>query len=240
MTPARDHRLAWVKALAALGLLVVAPLLLLGTPMAVVARIWRSLLVAAAVGLLAAIAFSALAGATLPAQVWLERRLRAWVAWFSRDPEALWLRWTRQAHRPVMAHWCLDRAVRQGGREAVFQEALVYLDGGLGAGGQIAGVANLRRAALRGHPEAAFRLAEALRTGQGCARSEAAEAETWYQRSASLGFGPAATWLVQAYGDGDGVAPDEAKARHWATAAAQLLPHPRLSRSPLRHDAAPD
>ena len=96
-----------------------------------------------------------------------------------------------------------------------------------------------RRAALRGHPEAAFRLAEALRTGHGAPLPEQAEAETWYQRAAALGFGPAAAWLAQAYQDGDGVPADEAKAGAWALEAERLRPFLPLSHSLLRHDVAP-
>ena len=85
----------------------------------------------------------------------------------------------------------------------------------------------------------AFRLAEALRTGQGQVLGDAAEAQIWYQRSAAMGFGPAAAWLARAHGIGDGVPVDEAKARHWGKVAAELQPHPPLSHNLLRHDAAP-
>jgi hypothetical protein len=234
-----EQPLAWGKALAALGLLLFAPFLLAWTPLAVVAGIWRGFLLLVVYGLTMAFIFGALLGAALPTLQWLERHLRAWVARFAGDPEGLWLAWARHAHHPAMARWCLDRAVALGGREAQFQEALVLLEGGLGVGGQTAAVDRLRRAAQRGHAEAAFRLAEALRTGHGAVLAEAGEAQTWYQRAAALGFGPAAAWLAQAHEDGDGVPVDAGKAQHWSVVAGSLQPHPPLSRNLLRHDAAP-
>ena len=238
--PPAERRLAWAKGLLVLGIILFGPLLLLRTPLAVLGSAWRGLLLVAAFGIAAAAILGAMLGAALPVLVWLERHFRAWVARFARDPESLWLHWARQAHHPVMARGCLDRAVAVGGREAQFQEALVFLEGGMGAGGHAAAVARLRRVALRGHPEAAFRLAEALRTGQGTVLADADEAMTWYQRAAALGFGPAAAWLARAYQDGDGVAADEGEARRWSIAAEGLQPHPPLSRSLLRHDAAPE
>jgi hypothetical protein len=95
-----------------------------------------------------------------------------------------------------------------------------------------------RRAAEMGHPEAAYRLAEGLRTRLGNVVAEPAEAERWYQRSASLHFGPAAEWLSHAYTCGDGVGQDEEKARSWSEVVTRLRPFPDLSCSVLRHDAA--
>nr|WP_306672433.1 hypothetical protein [Geothrix fuzhouensis] len=138
-----------------------------------------------------------------------------------------------------MAHHCLDRAARLGGAVALFEEGLAFLEGGFGAGGQATGVARFRRAAELGHPEAAFRLAEALRTGHGCPR-DPAQAEVWYQRAATAGCGPAAIWLAQAYAEGDGVMPDAEHARHWSGVAERLRPHAPLRCSLLRHDAAPE
>jgi TPR repeat protein len=181
----------------------------------------------------------AMAGARTPALAFVERWFRAWIARFAPDPEALWLHWARHSHYPARATWYLERAAALGGREAQFQEALTHLEGGLGPGGLVAGTDRLRRAALRGHPEAAYRLAEALRTGLGGPLAEPAEALVWYGRAAGLGFGPAAAWLARAHADGDGVERDEAQARDWALRAEQLQPHPPLSRSLVRHDAAP-
>jgi hypothetical protein len=97
----------------------------------------------------------------------------------------------------------------------------------------------MRRAAQLGHPEAAFWLAESLRTGRGC-RRDAVEALDWYRRSAAAGFDPAAAWLAQAHALGDGVAADPALARRWSEVAGRLGGPSALSRSPLRHDAAPE
>jgi len=239
MSPVLDRRLAWAKGLVALGLLLFTPLLLFATPLFRWAELWVFLLLAALVGFSLAAAVGAMAGANLPVLVWMEGRLRAWVARFAKDPEGLWLHWIRHAHYPAVARSYLERAVRLGGREALFQEALVFLEGGWGAGGQGAGVERLRRAAQAGHLEAAFRLAEALRTGCGTVLPEPAEAERWYLRAASRGCGPAAAWLAHAYACGDGVAPDEVKARVWQQEAERLQPHPPLSHSLLRHDAGP-
>lgn len=226
----------WGRPLAWLALAAFGPAALLATPLARLAVTWLVLLLLAAWTVLVAAFIGALARATTPVTVWLELRLRAWVARFAPDPEALWLHWARQAHRQAVAHHCLDRAAQLGGAEALFQEGLAFLEGGFGSGGQATAVARLRRAADQGHPEAAFRLAQALRTGEGSLRNPA-QAEAWYRRSASAGFGPAAAWLAQAHAAGDGVAPDEEQARRWAGAAERLRPHPPLSRSLLRHDA---
>jgi TPR repeat protein len=227
----------WGRPLAWLALAAFGPAALLSTPLAGLAVTWLVLLLLAAWTVLMAAFIGALAGAATPVTVWLEMRLRAWVARFAPDPAALWLHWAGQAHRAAVAHHCLDRAAQLGGAEALFQEGLAFLEGGFGAGGQATGAARLRRAAELGHPEAAFRFAEALRTGQGSPR-DSAQAEAWYRRSASAGFGPAAAWLAQAYAAGDGVAADPEQARRWAEAAERLRPHPPLSSSLLGHDAA--
>ena len=229
----------WGRPLLLLAALLLGPLLLLPTPLARVATAWIALWMLAAWGFLMAAVVGALAGAPQSALTWLEGHLRRWVAWFAPDPEALWLAWARAAHRPATAHQCLDAAVRLGGAEGLFQEGLVFLEGGFGPGGQAAAVARFRKAAALGHPEAAFRLAEALRTGLGMPTPEPAEALVWCQRAAGKGFGPAAAWLAQAHATGDGVPVDEAQAQHWARVAAALQPHPPLSRNLLRHDAAP-
>lgn len=229
----------WGRPLGWLGLIVFGPLVLLPTPLSVLAVSWIVLVILAGWTLLVAAFIGAVAGAATPVTVWLELRLRAWVARFAPDPGALWLHWARQAHRTALAHRCLEQAARLGGAEALFQEGLVYLEGGFGAGGQGAAQHRLRRAAELGHAEAAFRLAEALRTGDGSPR-DPARAEAWYRRAAAAGWGSAAVWLAQAYAHGDGVAPDAERARHWIGVAERLAPHAPPSRSLLRHDAAPE
>lgn len=229
----------WGRPMVCLALGIFAPLLLVSTPLRFLAMTWLVVLILALWLFLVGAVVGAMTRASMPALSMVERLVRRWVAWFSPDPERLWLQWARESHHPALGRLYLERAVLLGGREAQFQEALVFLEGGLGPGGQAAAVQRLRRAALRGHPEAAFRLAEALRTGQGQVLGDAAEAQIWYQRSAAMGFGPAAAWLAQAHGIGDGVPVDEVKARHWGKVAAELQPHPPLSHNLLRHDAAP-
>lgn len=219
--------------------LLLGPLLLLPTPLWWLAEAWTGLLLLAAWMLLTAAVVGWLAKASAPPLALLERGLRRWVARFDRDPGTLWIHWARHAHHPDMAWWCLERAVELGDAEAVFQEGLVYLEGGFGPGGVIDGVLRMGRAAERGHAEAAFRFAESLRTGLGVA-ADPGRAEHWCRRSASAGFGPAAAWLARAYEVGDGVAADPEEARRWSEAAARLAPHPPLTHSPLRHDAAPE
>ena len=229
----------WGRGAALLVLVLLGPLGLQRTPLALVADTWKLLLILAAWVFAVGSFIGAILHARVPAVTMAERLFRTWIARFSDRPEVLWLKWARGAHHPPLARWYLDRAAALGGREAQFQEGLMFMEGGQGHGGQTTGLDRFRRAALRGHPEAAFRLAEALRTGHGAPLPEQAEAETWYQRAAALGFGPAAAWLAQAYHDGDGVPADEAKAGEWALTAERLRPFPPLSHSLLRHDAAP-
>jgi TPR repeat protein len=229
----------WGRPLGWLALIAFGPLALLPTPLSPLAVTWFVLLLLGAWILLVAAFIGAVAGAATPVTVWLEGRLRAWVVRFAPDPEALWLHWARQAHRIAMAQLCLDRAARLGGAEGLFQDGLAYLEGGFGAGGQIAGAERMARAAGLGHPEAAYWHAEALRTGRGC-RMDSDAARSWYQRSASAGFGPAAFWLAAAYVAGDGFPVDPDQAQRWSQAAARLSPSAPLSRSLLRHDAAPE
>ena len=229
----------WGRGAALLVLVLLGPLGLQRTPLALVADTWKILLLLAAWVFASGSFIGALLHARVPAVTMAERLFRSWIARFSDRPEVLWLQWARAAHHPPQARWLLERAAALGGREAQFQEGLLFMEGGQGHGGQATGLDLLRRAALRGHPEAAFCLAEALRTGYGLPLPEPAEAETWYQRAAALGFGPAAAWLAQAYREGDGVSEDEAKAREWALTAERMQPFPPLSHSLLRHDAAP-
>lgn len=239
MKPGLSPARMWAAPLTILGLALVSPLLLLATPLAPLASLWGHLLLLGGWVLLVLVLISRLAHVSSPPLVLLERGLRAWVARFAPDPEALWLQWARQAQDASLGRWYLERASRTGHPEPLFQEGLAWLEGGLGPGGVLLGVDRLRRAAEAGHAEAAFRLAEALRTGHGCAR-DAADAERWYRCSAAAGCGHAAAWLSHAYACGDGVGPDPDGARQWAEAAARLAPHPPLRRSPLRHDAAPE
>ncbi len=230
---------AWGLGVASLLALILGPLLLFPTPLRRVAMAWTGLLILAAWLLLMAAIVGWLAKAGTPLLALIERGLRSWVARFALDPGALWLHWARHAHHPQQAWWCLEQAVCLGGAEAIFQEGLIYLEGGFGPGGATAATERLGRAAQRGHPEAAFRYAEALRTGQ-AGLADPVRAGTWYRRAAKAGFGPAAAWLARAHDVGDGVEADPEEARRWAEAAARLAPHPPLSHSLMRHDAAPE
>jgi TPR repeat protein len=230
----------WARAVAWLLLILLGPLALFWTPLHTLALTWALVLVLALWTFLIAAWIGAMAGASPSALTWLECRVRLWVARFGEDPEALWLQWARQAHCPATARWCLERALRHGGPEALFQEGLLFLEGGFGPGGQTTAVERFRQAAARGHAEGAFRLAEALRTGLGSFQPEPTEAEVWYRRAALKGFGPAAAWLARACQEGDGLPADEAQARRWSEMAERLLPYQPLSRNLFRHDAAPE
>jgi hypothetical protein len=225
--------------LALLALILLGPLFLFATPLSWLAMNWAMLLLLEAWLLLMAAVIGALVGTERSVLTLLDGHLRRWVAWFAPDPEPLWLHWARHAHYPQMAGRYLDRAARLGGAEALFQEGLVFLEGGFGMGGESTAVERFRKAAALGHAEAAFRLAEALRTGSSAIGRNPVEAETWYRRAAAKGFGPAAAWLAQAYLHGDGVGLDADQASHWAALAEQLRPYPPLSHNLLRHDAAP-
>lgn len=236
--------IVWGRPLLTLGAILFGPLILLPTPLRGLAVNWMIVWVFVLLLVLWAVVMSALIGLAMsepPGMLtWLEQRLRLWVARFAEAPALLWLHWARHAFRPEMARWCLDRAVQDGDAEALFQEGLIYLEGGFGAGGQGAAMIRLRRSAEQGHAEAAFRLAEGLRTGTGSPLPQGDEAIHWYLRSAARGYGPAAQWLAHAYETGDGVGVDDAKARQWYEMAARLRPFPEPSRNLLRHDAAPE
>jgi hypothetical protein len=222
-----------------LGLIIFGPLLLLRTPLWGLAATWLLLLILAFWVLVWGMIIGNIAGTETRALAWVERHLRRWVARFAPDPERLWLQWAREAHDSATARLCLDEAVALGGAEALFQDGLVFMEGGFGSGGHTAAVLRLRKAAERGHAEGAYRLAEALRTGY-AGTPEPRLAEAWYQRAAERGCGPAAAWLVHAYTVGVGVAAAPEQAQRWAAVAAKLEPHRPLSRSVLHHDAAPE
>jgi uncharacterized protein len=230
----------WGRPLGLLFLILLGPTFLRSTPLSGIARAWTLTLVLLIWVLAMALLLAVLVGSVTAVLGWIEWSVRLWVVYFAPDPEALWLHWARHAHHPETARRCLERAVRLGNAEALFQEGLIFLEGGFGAGGQIAAVERFRKAAGLGHAEAAFRLAEALRTGLGSHRTAASEAETWYRRSAGKGFGPAAAWLAGAYQSGDGVAADADEAELWRKVSQRLEPHQELSRNLLRHDAAPE
>lgn len=144
----------WVRPLGLLAVILFGPLFLLRTPLSWLAASWAGLLLLTfwTLGTLAFI--GALAGSEASVLLGLERLLRRWVARFAPDPEALWIHWARQAHRPDQGRWCLEQGVKLGGAGALFQEGLVWYDGAFGAGGQIAGTERMAASAGKGHPEA--------------------------------------------------------------------------------------
>ena len=89
--PPPDLRRTWALALAALGLVLVAPFLLRWTPLAILAGVWGTLLLVALLLTVLGAIIGVAAQATVPAISVVERLLRRWVARFSPDPEGLWL-----------------------------------------------------------------------------------------------------------------------------------------------------
>lgn len=147
---------------------------------------------------------------------WIEVQGRGLASRFVKDPAATWLRWAREAHHGDVALACLERAMKLGGTDALFEHALLEMDGFFGAAEP---TRNLRRAAQQGHVEAMERLASCLRWGPGQERNPE-EAKAWLQRAAEAGFRPAAEALAKQLAD-EG---DEAGASQWRERAARLAP----------------
>ena len=226
----------WAKPAAQILAVALGPMLLAFTPLRALAEIWIYLALLAGWSLLMASLVAAMAQSQHSPLAWIERKLRIFVARGCSDPEALWLRWAREAPDPEHALFYLGRAVALGGVEARFLEGVLYLEGFYGPAARIDGLKRLEEAARQGHPEAAHRAAECLRTGEGCL-PEPARALAWYKQAAAAGFGPAAAWLAHAYEVGDGVAADAAAARRYAERSERLRPHPDLTRSFMHHSA---
>ena len=146
---------------------------------------------------------------------WVELRFRVLSALPRRDPGRLWLRWAREAHHGDVALACLDRAVRLGGADALFEQGL--LEAGSIFGTEPA--RSFRRAAQQGHPEAMVRLADCLRWGPGMERN-AEEARAWLLRAAETGFRPGAESLAKWLGE-EG---DAESAAVWRERAAAMAP----------------
>jgi localization factor PodJL len=79
---------------------------------------------------------------------------------------------------------------------------------------------SLREAILAGSPAAEYDLAQRLFEGRGLSQDQGAAA-FWFERSASMGFAPAAFRLGALYQRGVGVQRDPTSAKRWYTAAAQ-------------------
>lgn len=123
---------------------------------------------------------------------WMEMQCRSVAAHFARVPSRAWLRWAREAHHGDVALACLDRAVRLGDADALFEQGLLEAGGVFGT----EPAPYFRRAAQQGHLEAMLRLADCLRWGPGLERNPE-DAKTWLLRAAEAGFRPAAESLAK-------------------------------------------
>ncbi|WP_296747158.1 tetratricopeptide repeat protein [Mesorhizobium sp.] len=91
------------------------------------------------------------------------------------------------------------------------------IDGSLAGEDPVAGEAWMRRAALTGNLDAAYRLGERHVKGP---EPNYAEAATWYRRAAEAGHQPAARALASLYLSGNGVAQDAEEGKRWLRTAA--------------------
>lgn len=153
--------------------------------------------------------------------------LRTLVLW-TPDPGATWLAWARRTTSMPRARAWIGFSAEEGHAEGRLQEALGYLDGSWGAGGDQVGAIQLEALAREGHAEAQAHLGHALFWGQGRKRDPVG-AFRWMKEAARGGFGPAAAWLARAYETGDGVEPHPEAAARWRSRAAEgPLPRPSL------------
>lgn len=146
---------------------------------------------------------------------WMEMQTRAALVRFTRDRAGTWLRWAREAHHGDVALACLDRAVRLGDMDAVFEHGLLEMEGLFG----VEPAPTFRRAADRGHVEAMTRLAGCLRWGPGLERNEK-EARAWLLRAAEAGFRPAAEQLAKESAEQG----EAEQAAQWRERAAAMAP----------------
>lgn len=89
----------WGRPMVCLALGIFAPLLLVSTPLRFLAMTWLVVLILALWVFLVGAVVGAMTRATMPALSMVERLVRRWVAWFSPDPERLWLQWARESHQ---------------------------------------------------------------------------------------------------------------------------------------------
>lgn len=114
---------------------------------------------------------------------------------------------------------CLERAAAAGDLEG-----MVLLGDFYATHGQRERALPLFRAAAeRGHGVAAFGLAELMRWEYPGGSQGLKESFRWYVKAAEAGFGPAQTWLAQAYANGEGVPVDPARAEAWAARTPSLF-----------------
>ncbi len=109
-------------------------------------------------------------------------------------------------------------AAEKGLASAQLRLGLALIEGSLAGHDQVAGEAWMRRAALAGNLDAAYRLGERYVKGP---QPDYAEAATWYRLAAEAGHQGAARALGSLYLSGNGVAKDAEEGKRWLRAAAK-------------------
>jgi TPR repeat protein len=112
------------------------------------------------------------------------------------------------------------KAAERGVPAAMFEYGTALVADGQEPAAAVMGETWLRRAAMVGHAEAAFRLGELHARGRGRATSYT-EAAQWYRAAAQAGHPAAARALASLYLTGAGVEADEEMAAHWVRVAAK-------------------
>lgn len=130
-------------------------------------------------------------------------------------PVGAGVRWRQRglnAESEILRQACFERAAQAGDRDA-----LVLL-GELHArrGHRDLAWSLFRAAAEGGHAVGAFRYAELTRWEFPGGAQGLQASETWYQRAAEAGYGPAIAWLAHAFEAGEGRPVDEVRAQSWA------------------------
>lgn len=123
---------------------------------------------------------------------------------FHATPAHAWHHWAMTAGSPELALSCLEASAEAGYAEAHFELGLYFKSGITGAQGRIQALQHFRKAAEKGHGEAAFHLAEMLRWREGVA-CHTQEIQALYELSAQKGFSPAIRWLIHGFACGDGL-----------------------------------
>ncbi|WP_224670782.1 tetratricopeptide repeat protein [Mesorhizobium sp. BH1-1-5] len=108
-------------------------------------------------------------------------------------------------------------AAEKGFAAAQFRLGLSLIEGRLSRQDPAAGEAWMRRAALAGNPDAAYRIGELYVKRP---QPDYAEAAAWYRRAAEAGHQAAARALASLYLSGNGVAQDTVEGTRWLRAAA--------------------
>jgi hypothetical protein len=109
-------------------------------------------------------------------------------------------------------------AAEKGLASAQFRLGLALTEGSLARHDPLVGEAWMRRAAVAGNLDAAYRLGERYVKGR---EPDYAEAATWYRLAAEAGHQAAARALGSLYLSGNGVARDAEEGKRWLRAAAK-------------------